>query len=97
MDATATINLKVPTCATANREQLQLAFEVDVQSDGEHLVNVWARESDAKKTTPHKLVFRFDSHEWERFKRAMVEVDEVVKAVENGGAYFRIGQPPATP
>jgi hypothetical protein len=73
--------------ATANGEQKHLVFEVKVTGDGQSMVHVLWRSTNGSKHD----VLTFDAYEWERLKKALGIVDQVMQKVADGGATFKIG------
>lgn len=84
----AEITIPVNAAATSFGEREHLDFELRVTADGETFVRVWGRGTGSGKL---KLLAEFDAYEFERFRKAIGECGELMTAVQERGATFKIG------
>jgi hypothetical protein len=82
------ITIPVNVSATAFGEALHLTFELDVSADGEVIVRVFSRVTDSHH---RRVLAEFDAYEWARLRKAMSEIDELLAAIQERGATFKIG------
>lgn len=84
----AEMTIPVNVAATAFREAMQLTFDVVVSSGGEVRLRLWGR---ASNTHSVNLLAELDAYEVERFAKAFGECRELVAAIQERGATFKIG------
>ena len=84
----AKMTIPVNVAATASGELVQLSFEVCVSSDGEMQLLIWQRQTGSNHA---KVLADFDAYEFERFRKAIGECGELMQAIQERGATFKIG------
>ena len=84
----AEITIPVNVAATAFREGVQISFEAVVKSTGEASVRIVGRWADTQRIA---LAAEFDAYEFERFRKAIGECGELMQAIQERGATFKIG------
>lgn len=88
MDLNATLHVNGPS-ATAFGEGLNLDLDIAADENGDVSIVVYGRPADSSRV---KVLLKFDPYEWERFKAAIVTVDDIAAELKRRGVVFRAGE-----